>query len=100
MILRIFRATVHSGMQAEYERVVSKATIPFIKSQKDILAYFVGRPMGSSPDEYVFVTLWKDFESLKAFTGEKWEQPVLLDEEIRLLKEASVRHYQVVGELA
>ena len=98
MILRIFHTIVRSGMQAEYEKVVSEVTIPFVKSQKDILAYFIGRPIGSSPDDYVFVTLWKDFASVKAFAGEKWENPVVLAEEVPLLRETTIRHYEVIGE--
>jgi hypothetical protein len=98
MILRIVHTLVLPGKQAEYEKLMREVSIPHIKSQRNILAYFVGRPMGSSPDDFVFITLWQDFASVKAFAGENWEQPVLRDKEIRLVKEASVRHYQVLGD--
>lgn len=97
MIVRIFRAQVRAGQSAEFQRRVEQLSIPLVNAQKGILMYYAGKPMDSNPGEFVMVTVWDDLASLKAFVGEDWRQAVIPEQELPLLEETFVHHYEVFG---
>jgi hypothetical protein len=43
--------------------------------------------------EYVYVTLWEDVESIRAFAGERWQEAVITPDEEHLLKDTWIGHY-------
>jgi len=48
----------------------------------------------------VVVTVWRDLDSLKKFTGERWNEPVIHPNEAPLLEgKPKVEHYTLVGTL-
>lgn len=96
MIIRVFRAKTHPGKQAEFEAKVKELSIPLVRSQKGLLAFFSGRPMASTPDEFVMVTVWKDLESLKAFAGMDWNVSVIPEPERPLLQANLIHHYEMI----
>ena len=56
----------------------------------------MGRPRDPSSTEYVYVTVWEDVESIRAFAGERWQQAVITPDEEHLLKDTSIGHYEVL----
>src|SRR5437868_15350266 len=97
MIVRVFRAKVWPGQQAEFKAMVEQLSVPLICSQQGLLAYYPGQPMTCGPDEFVMVTVWESLDALKAFAGEDWRSPVISGEEFLLLEAACVDHYEVFG---
>ncbi len=97
MIVRIFRARVRAGQLVEFQRRVEQLSIPLVKGQKGMLMYYAGKPMDSGPGEFVMVTVWEDLASLKAFAGEDWSRAVIPEQELPLLEETFVHHYEVFG---
>jgi heme-degrading monooxygenase HmoA len=96
MIVRVFRARVRPGKQAEFEAKVHELSIPLVKAQRGLLAFYSGRPMKSSPDEFVMITVWQSMEDLQAFAGDDWHHSVIPEPERHLLKESFVHHYEVI----
>ena len=96
MIIRVFRARVHEGKQSEFERFFTGTAIPHVVRQPGLISLSVGRPLPSSPDEFVMIMKWKDLDSIKAFAGEEWGKAVILEEERHLLREVSLHHYEHV----
>jgi heme-degrading monooxygenase HmoA len=96
MIIRIFRPTIHPGKEAEFESFLRDTAIPLVSQQSGIVAQHVGRPRGSSSTEFVYVTVWEDEESIRAFAGESWQEAVITPEEEDLLKETWIKHYDVI----
>ncbi len=97
MIVRVFRARVHAGKQAEFEAKVRELSIPLVKAQKGMVAFYSGRPMDSALDEFVMVTVWDSLASLQAFAGIDWNTSVIPEPERPLLAESSVHHYEVIA---
>ncbi len=97
MIARVFRAKVRPGKQAEFQQKVEQLSIPLVKAQKGMLAYYPGKPLDPASDEFVMVTLWEDLGALKAFAGENWNRPIIPEEELPLLEQTFVHHYEVFG---
>lgn len=96
MIIRIFRPTIHPGKEAEFESFLRDTAIPLVSQQSGIVAQHVGRPRGPSSTEFVYVTVWEDEESIRAFAGESWREAVITPEEEELLKETWIKHYDVI----
>jgi hypothetical protein len=56
----------------------------------------VGRPRDPSSTEYLYVTVWDDVESIRAFAGERWQEAVITPDEEHLLKDTWIGHYEVL----
>ena len=98
MVIRVFRPTIQPGKQREFESFLRDTAVPLVSRQSGILAQHVGRPRDSSSSEYLFVTVWKDVESIQAFAGERWQEAVIAPEEEHLLKETWIQHYEALEE--
>ncbi len=96
MIVRVFRARVRSGKEAEFESMVRSLSIPLVRKQTGLVAFYSGRPTGASTDEFVMVSIWRDLASLKAFAGPEWESAVIPEDERPLLRQTFVHHYEVI----
>jgi quinol monooxygenase YgiN len=97
MIIRIFRAKVRPGKQAQFERMVQQLSIPLVQAQKGMIAFYPGQWAGPADHEFVLVTIWKDAESLKAFTGRNGLHTILPEEDLPILEEIEVNGYEVFG---
>ena len=97
MIIRVFRAIVREGKHREFEEFFLEKAVPHVKSQPGLVSLPVGRPLPSTPDEFLMTMLWTDIESVKAFAGSEWEQAVILDDERHLIKEVFVYHYERIN---
>ena len=95
MILRVFRAVVHDGKQGEFEDFVLNTALPLTRAQEGLVSVTVGLPRAESPNEFSMITVWRDLEALKGFTGESWNQAVVLPEEAHLLETSYLHHYEV-----
>ena len=96
MIIRVFRPTIHPGKEAEFESFLRDTAIPLVSRQSGLIAQHVGKPRDSSSTEFVYVTVWKDDESIKAFAGERWQKALITPEEDHLLKDTWIGHYEVM----
>jgi heme-degrading monooxygenase HmoA len=95
VIVRVFRAVVHQGKQADFEKFVREVAAPTVWEQGGVVAQYSGKPMESGATEFVFVSIWKDLESLKKYAGEDWKKSVLEPGEEHLLAKTSVDNYEV-----
>ena len=94
MLIRVFRALVHPGKQHEFEQFFMNKALPNIKAQPGLVSVMVGKPLDTSPAEFLMVTVWQDVNALKGFAGEQWQNPVIDPDEVHLLKETFVYHYE------
>ncbi len=97
MIIRIFRAKVRPGKQAQFERMVEQLSIPLIQAYKGMIAFYPGQLIGPAAHEFVLITIWKDLESVKAFTGKNWFKAILPEEDLPVLEEIEVHGYEAFG---
>ena len=96
MIIRVFRPTIYPGKEAEFESFLRDTAIPLVSQQSGLVAQRVGRPRDSSSSEFVYVTVWEDVESIRAFAGERWQEAVITPDEEHLLKDTWIGHYEVI----
>jgi heme-degrading monooxygenase HmoA len=96
VVIRVFRPTIHPGQEAEFESFLRETAVPLVSRQSGIVAQHIGRPRDASSTEYLFVTVWEDVESIRAFAGERWEEAVIAPEEEHLLKDTWIGHYEAM----
>jgi heme-degrading monooxygenase HmoA len=96
MIIRVFRPTIQPGMESEFESFLRDTAVPLVSQQSGLVAQHVGRPRDSSSSEYLYVTVWEDVESIRAFAGERWQEAVITADEEHLLADTWIGHYDVL----
>jgi heme-degrading monooxygenase HmoA len=96
MIIRVFRPTIHPGKEREFEAFLADTAIPLVSRQAGLVAQHAGRPRDPSSREYLYVTVWKDVESIRAFAGERWQEAVITPDEEHLLEHSWIGHYEAL----
>jgi len=96
VIIRVFRPTIHPGKEGEFEEFLRDTAIPMVSRQLGLVAQHVGRPREPSSTEYLYVTVWDDVESIRAFAGERWQEAVITPDEEHLLSNTWIGHYEVL----
>ena len=96
VIIRVFRPTIHPGKEAEFESFLRETAVPLVSRQSGLVAQHVGGPRDPSSTEYLYVTVWEDVDSIRAFAGESWQQAVIAPDEEHLLKDTWIGHYDVL----
>jgi heme-degrading monooxygenase HmoA len=96
MIIRVFRPTIHAGKEREFDAFLRNTALPLVSRQSGLVAQHVGRPRDPSLTEYVYVTLWDEVESIRAFAGERWREAVITPDEEHLLKDTWIGHYDAL----
>jgi heme-degrading monooxygenase HmoA len=96
VIIRVFRPTIHPGKEREFEAFLRETAVPLVSRQPGLVAQHVGAPRDPSSTEFVYVTVWEDVESIRAFAGERWQEAVIEPEEEHLLEDTWIGHYDVL----
>lgn len=94
MILRVFTAKIRKGKEAEFRKKVLEQSLPRLRTQDGMANCFAGAPLSGPASEFTMVSLWRDLDALKAFLGENWERPSVTPDEVPLVEDMSVRHYE------
>jgi quinol monooxygenase YgiN len=97
MIIRIFRAKVRSGKQADFKKALEMLTLPNIEHRNGMVAFYPGQPVGPNPDEFILVTVWKDSAARKNHTSDDWAKSIIPAEALPLLEEWDDQDYKSFG---
>ena len=71
MIIRVFTPTIHPGKSTEFESFLRDTAQPLVAKQSGLIAQHAGKSRAPASTEYVYVTVWEDVESIRAFAGER-----------------------------
>ena len=98
MIIRVFRPTIRPGQESAFESFLYDTAIPLVSRQQGLVAQHVGKPRDPASTEYVYVTVWEDVDSIRAFAGEGWQEAVITPDEEHLLMDTWIAHYEVLAD--
>jgi heme-degrading monooxygenase HmoA len=93
-VLRIFRARVKAGSEVEWESLLEEQITSQLEHADGLVQWYRGRPFDEESHEFVFVTLWRDRDALRAFAGAS-AGPVLFGNERDLADWMSVEQYEL-----
>ena len=68
-----------------------------VRDMDRMVAFYPGQLVSPHAHEFVLITIWKDMESVKAFTGRNWLTAILPEEDLPILEEIEVNGYEVFG---
>lgn len=97
MIVRIFRVRVLEGKSDEWQQKVEAHSIPWMREQEGVIAFYPGKPVDDASREYSMTSIWKDVDSIRRAVGEDWQQAVLLADEAEIVESIEMHHYQTFG---
>ena len=97
MIVRIFRVRILEGKLNEWQQKVEKYSIPWMRQQEGLIAFYPGKPIDEQSREFSMTSVWKDLDSVRQSVGEDWQQAVLLADEADLVESVEMHHYQTFG---
>jgi transposase/quinol monooxygenase YgiN len=93
MVIRVFSARMKPGGRAAYIRLSQEITIPMMREQPGFVKAKIGAPREDRPNDFVFVSIWKDLDSVRVFVGERWQEALIVPGEADLVEEVAVQHF-------
>lgn len=93
-VLRIFRAHVKRGLEAEWKRVLGDGIPRYLVGADGLMAWYRGMSTDPDSNEYVVVTIWRDMDALRAFSGASFG-PVLFPSQHDLADSIVVDQYDI-----
>ncbi|MCS6783706.1 MAG: antibiotic biosynthesis monooxygenase [Candidatus Caldarchaeum sp.] len=100
MIIRVWTCPLKKGAEKAFEEFAVREAAPLMRKTEGCLDAYFGIDFSSDPAVGVVVSLWRDIESIKSFTGGNWREPFIHPTEEPLLAEKpKVMHFDLIGKL-
>lgn len=98
-ILRIFEVRARPGNAALLKQKLSDTSVAVVNGKPGNLGYFFGRNLSSDENDLLFISIWKDLQSIKALFGDEWEDSFLPQGYEQLIDSCSIKHVEFDGKL-
>ena len=98
-ILRVFEVRARPGMAEILKQKLSATSVSVVDGIPGNLGYFYGEDLSSGENDLVFISIWKDLESVKNLFGENWEQSFLPPGYDEIIESCSIKHIEFDGSL-
>ncbi len=98
-IFRVFEVRAKAGKAEALKQKLSDTSITVVKGKPGNLGYFFGKHLYSDEHDLVFISVWKDMESVKSCFGEDWEQSYLPEGYEEIIESCSIKHIEFDGSL-
>ena len=98
-ILRVFEVRAKPGNAAELKRKLSHTSVSVVHGKPGNLGYFFGENLSSDENDLVFISVWKDLESVKTRFGDEWQASFLPEGYDEMIESCSIKHIEVEGKL-
>ena len=94
-LLRLFKARARLGCEAALAKMLATTSAQLVRNQPGMLSFLAAGPANDVDRDFVFVTIWRDADVLKAFFGQDWRVSLLPPGYSELIDECSVDHYHL-----
>jgi heme-degrading monooxygenase HmoA len=94
-ILRIFKARAKLGCEGALAENLATTSAQLVRNQPGLLEFLAAGPTNDTHRDFVFATIWRDGEALKAFFGQEWHDSLLPSGYSELIEACSVEHYHL-----
>ncbi len=92
-ILRVFEARAKPGCADALVKKFATTSVDVVKGEPGNQGHFFGKSISDEDDVFVFVSVWKDLNSVKNRFGEEWESSFLPPGYSELIEECSIKHF-------
>lgn len=94
-ILRIFKARAKSGCEGALAEKLATTSAQLVRDRPGLVGFLASRPANDAERDFVFATIWRDADALKAFFGQGWCVSLLPPGYSDLIEVCSVEHYHL-----
>ncbi len=98
-IFRVFEVRAKSGEAENLKQKLSRTSVAVVKDKPGNLGYFFGKQLYSDDHDFVFISVWKDMNSVKSHFGANWEQSYLPEGYEEIIESCSIKHIALDGNL-
>ena len=98
-ILRVFEVRAKPGSAELLKQKLSDTSVSVVNGKPGNLGYFFGQNLSSDENDLVFISVWKDLESIKSLFGEEWEESFLPEGYAEIIDSCSLKHIEFDGKL-
>lgn len=98
-IMRVFEVRAMPGNVEVLKQKLSDTSVSVVNDKPGNLGYFFGENLSSDGNDLVFISVWKDLESIKSLFGEEWEKSYLPEGYEEIIESCSIRHIEFDGHL-
>lgn len=98
-ILRIFEVRAKPGQAKTLRQKLSDTSVSVVDGKPGNIGYFFGENLSADENSLVFISVWKDLESVKSLFGEEWEESFLPPGYDEIIESCSIRHVEFDGKL-
>ena len=96
-ILRVFEVRAKPGQADLLKQKLSDTSVSVVDGEPGNLGYFFGENISSDGNDLVFISVWKDLDSIKVRFGKDWEASYLPEGYDKLIESCSIRHIEFDG---
>ena len=94
-ILRLFRARAKLNRERDLAEKLATTSVDVVRNQPGFIGFLDAGPANDTDRNFVFATLWKDVDAIKATFGQEWRVPLLPPGYAELIEDCSVEHYHL-----
>jgi len=99
-IFRVFDVRAKTGKAEVLKQKLSDTSVSVVRGKPGNLGYFFGENISSDKNDLVFISVWKDLESIKSHFGKDWEESFLPEGYEEIIESCSIKHIEFDGSLA
>lgn len=99
-ILRIFEVRAKQGMAGSLKQKLSDTSVAVVNGKPGNLGYFFGENVSTDKHDLMFISVWKDLDSIKSHFGKEWEESYLPAGYEEIIESCSIKHIEFDGKLS
>jgi len=97
--MRVFEVRAKPGNVDVLKQKLSDTSVSVVNGKPGNLGYFFGENLSSDENDLVFISVWKDLESIKSLFGEEWKESYLPEGYDEIIESCSIKHIEFDGHL-
>ena len=94
-VMRLFEARAKPGRGDVLARKLASTSVEVVRNEPGNEGYFFGHSIPGETDVFVFASVWRDLDAVKARFGADWQSSYLPDGYTDLIEDCSVRHFRL-----
>jgi heme-degrading monooxygenase HmoA len=100
LLLRLYTYELRADIEQEFVTFIREHSIDYVRRQPGVVAAWFGRREVGAGGDYVAVTCWRDFETMRSAIGSDLERPIFAPPGREMDVAGSARHFETIDEPA
>ena len=94
MIVRLFKAKIHTGMEKAFEEDFVAFSRPLIEGMAGVKSVSISKPTDLSAGEYMMISTWESYDAIETAIGSGWREAHIPDNMAKYFDSFSLEHLE------